>query len=140
MVTYTEPSREQAEAIAANTFMVTQALTDLSGENLPPSRSGVIYLDGFINRQRGHNDEAWRDKLGNVTACYLGNALIAEIGGRWVQDADHGLGVELAPDMITYPFAKASKHFANGSEDSVLSFFDISIILANEQRGRATQG
>lgn len=39
-----EPSREQAGAIAANVRLLTGALTDLSGESLPPSRAGVACL------------------------------------------------------------------------------------------------
>ncbi len=52
-----EPSHEQAEAIAGNARLLTEAFTDLSGESLPPSRAGVIFLDGFIERQRERSDE-----------------------------------------------------------------------------------
>ncbi len=54
---YMEPSHEQAEAIAGNARLLTEAFTDLSGESLPPSRAGVIFLDGFIERQRERSDE-----------------------------------------------------------------------------------
>lgn len=138
--TYSEPSREQAEAIAGNARLLTEAFTDLSGESLPPSRAGVVFLAGFIERQRERGDEAQRAKLADMAACYLGEALIAEIGGRWVQDPAYGLGVELTPDLVVFPFAKASKHFANGAEDSVLSFFDIAAVLAADQRRRADPG
>ncbi len=68
-----------------------------------------------------------------MAGCYIGEALIAEIGGRWVQDPAHGLGVQLPSDLIAFPFAKAAKHFANGIEDSVLSFFEFAV-----QKHRAT--
>ncbi len=135
--TYAEPSREQAEAIAGNVRLLTGAFTDLSGESLPPSRTGVVFLDGFINRQRKPGNKAQRDELADMAACYLGEALITEIGGRWVQDPDNGLGVELAPKLVVFPFAKAAKHFACGTEDSVLSFFEIAELLAAEQRRAA---
>ncbi len=137
--TYAEPSREQAEAIAGNVRLLTGALTDLSGESLPPGRAGVAFLDGFINRQRNLGDEAERDKLADVAACYLGEALIAEIGGHWVHDPDDGLGVELAPKLVVFPFAKTTKHFAYGAVDSVLSFFEVAELLAAEQRRAALE-
>lgn len=130
-----EPLHEQTDAITGNARLITEAFTGLSGGGLPPSRAGVVFLDGFIQRQR--DDEALHDKLADMAACYLGEALIAEIGGCWMQDSDCGLGIELAPSVIVFPFAKASKHFANGAIDSVLSFFDMSALLAVEHRGRA---
>lgn len=132
-----ELSCEQTEAITSNVRLMTEAFTELAGGSLPPSRAGVVFLDGFIGRQRGRDDKALHDKLADMAACYLGEALIAEVGGRWVQTSDHGLGVELAPKVMVFPFAKASKHLANGGGDSVLSFFDISVMLAVEHRGRA---
>ncbi len=135
--TYAEPTREQAEAIAGNARLVTEAFTDLSGESLPPGRAGVVFLDGFINRQRERGDEAQRDKLADMAASYLGEALIAAVGGCWVQDPDNGLGVQLAPKLVVFPFARAAKQFADGAGDSVLSFFEIAELLAAEQRRAA---
>lgn len=134
---YAEPSREQAEAIAANVRLLTKAFTDLSGESLPPGRAGVVFPDGFINRQRNPSDKAQHNKLADMAASYLGEALIAEIGGRWVQDPDNGLEVELAPKLLVFPFAKAAKHFAYGAVDSVLSFFEIAELLPAEKRRAA---
>lgn len=134
---YAEPSREQAEAIGGNVRLITDAFTDLSGKSLPPGRDGVVFLDGFINRQRKPDDEAQHDKLADMAGSYLGEALITEIGGRWVQDPESGLGVELTPKLVVFPFAKAAKHFANGATDSVLSFFEIAELLAAEQRRTA---
>lgn len=135
--TYAEPPCGQAEAIADNVRLITEGFTDLAGESLPPGRAGVVFLDGFINRQREHGNEARRDKLADMAACYLGEVLITVVGGRWVQDSDCGLGVQLAPKLVVFPFAKAAKHFANGAEDSVLSFFEIAELLAAEQRRAA---
>ena len=77
-----------------------------------------------------------------MAGCYLGAALIAEAGGRWVQEPEHGLGVELAPSFVAFLFAKAAKQFANGLEagDSVLSFFDMSVELAADPQLRASVG
>ncbi len=77
--TYAEPSRGQAEAIAGNTRLLTEMFTNLAGKSLPPSRAGMVFLDGFIERQRGRGDEA---QLADMAACYFGEALIAEVGGR----------------------------------------------------------
>jgi len=132
--TYAEPSRGQAEAIAGNTRLLTETFTTLAGKSMPPSRAGMVFLDGFIERQRGRGDEA---QLADMAACYFGEALIAEVGGPWVLAPVYGLGVELTPDLVTFPFAKASKHFANGAEDSVLSLFETAVAMAADQRLRA---
>ncbi len=73
---------------------------------------------------------------------YLGAALLAGAGGRWVQDPKHGLGVELAPSFVAYPFAKAAKQFASGrtAGDSVLLFFDVSVSLGADAQLRASFG
>ena len=135
--TYAEPSREQTEAIAGNVRLITKGFTDLSGEDLPPGRAGVTFLDGFINRQRERGGKAQRERLADMAACCLGEALITVVGGGWVQTSDHGLGVQLAPKLMVFPFAKAAKQLANGAEDSVLSFFEIAGLLAAEQRSAA---
>lgn len=139
---YASPSHEQTEAIAGNVRLISGELTDLTGKSLPPGRAGVVFLDGFIERQREHGDKAHHAQLADMAGCYLGAALLAEAGGRWVQDPKRGPAVELAPSFVAYPFAKAAKQFANGREagGSVLSFFDASVSLAADARLRATFG
>lgn len=136
---YADPSPQQAEAIAGNVRLVTDAFTNLAGESLSPGRAGVVFLEGFIERQRVRGDEAQRAQLADMAGCYLGAALLAEVGGRWVQDGELGLGIELAPTFVAFPFAKAAKQFANGLEagDSVLSFFDVSVSVATDPQLRA---
>ncbi len=50
--TCAEPSREQAGAISGNARLLTEGVTDMAGESLPPGRAGVVFLDGFVGRQR----------------------------------------------------------------------------------------
>ena len=151
--TYAEPSPAQFEAIEGNTRLLTEGFTELSGESLTPGRAGgsfgagvidgqpgVVFLDGVIDRQRERGDEAPRERLADMARCYLGASLIAEAGGHWVQDPEYGLGVEILPDLVAFPFAKAAKHFANGREDSVLSFFDVTTALAADKRRKAGPG
>ena len=140
--TYANPSPEQTKAITGNVRLIVEGFTDLAGESLPPSRVGVAFLDGFIERQRERGDEARRAQLADMAGCYLGAALIAEAGGRWVQDPKYGLAVEMAPSFVAYPFAKAAKQFANGHDDgdSVLSFFDISVRFAADPQLRVSLG
>ena len=140
--TYASPSPEQMKAITGNVRLIAEGFTGLTGESLPPGRAGVAFLDGFIERQRENGNKANRVQLADMAGCYLGAALLAEAGGRWVQDPKHGLGVELAPRFVAYPFAKAAKQFANGrtAGDSVLSFFDVSVSLAADAQLRASLG
>ncbi len=136
----TEPTAEQTEAITGNTRLVAEALGGLSGERLPPGRVGLAQLNDLIEGQRVRDDAALKDKLAHMAACYLGDAIIAEIGGRWVVHPQHGLAVQVVPEFEAFPFAKARKHVANGVEDSVLSFFDVTRAIATDRRSKKAGG
>ena len=64
-----------------------------------------------------------------MAGSFLGEALVRQHGGRWVEDG-HGWGVELRPGAVAFPFAKARKHLEDGPEDSVLSFYTVFPLLA----------
>jgi hypothetical protein len=101
-------------------------LSGLAGHDLPPGRAGVEFLDGFLERNREQWDDETKAKLAQMAGCYLGAALIAEYGGRWVRDATLGdsLAVEVTPQLVCYPLAKAHKHVFDGPGDSVRAFFN----------------
>ena len=112
--------------------LVREQLSGLAGHDLPPGRGGVAFLDGFIERNREQLDDATKAKVADMAGCYLGAALIAEFGGRWIRDQTLGggsLAVEVAPQLICYPLSKAHKHLFDGPGDSVRAFFNSVVAL-----------
>jgi hypothetical protein len=122
-VEYSDLPPERLAKIEGNIALFQDQAEDVLGEPVRLGREGVEYLDGFINRQRERFDEAGRSRLSAVLGCYLGGCILAQYGGRWVQD-EAGLGIAINPDLVVFPLNKAGKHLENGPEDSVLSFFD----------------
>src|SRR4051812_33179907 len=119
---------------------VTPDVAQLIDGDGAPGRAGVEYWNGFIERQRATQDspidDADRERIANVEGCYVGAALIAERGGRWVEDGDD-TGVEISPRLVVYPINKARKHIQNGAEDGILSMFDtVPHLLKDFGRGR----
>lgn len=126
-------SPDVLEAIRQNADLFAQIIVEVTGEPLPLGRPGVAFLDGFIGRQRERLTESQQGNLPSIAGCYLGEAIRAESGGRWVHDPEYGVAVELDPDIVTFPLVKARKHFANGAEDSVLSLFDGTLAIYRER-------
>ena len=81
---------------------------------------GVVWLDGFIERQR--NRLAPTHQLISNLGSYFGECMIHSFGGNWAE-LEGGWCVRFNDRMTANPFGKVAKHLANGSEDSVLSFF-----------------
>ena len=129
-------SAQERAGIDHNVQVVREHLSGLAGHDLSPGRAGVEFLDGFLERNREQWDDETKAKLAQTAGCYLGAALIAEYGGRWVRDATLGdsLAVEVTPQLVCYPLAKAHKHVFDGPGDSVRAFFNsqpLSIASAN---------
>jgi hypothetical protein len=66
--------------------------------------------------------------ISNQIGCFLGRALCENLGGRWDQ-SEYGLGVVFSDGNVAYPLAKTDKHFANGSNDSIYSFYCTALTL-----------
>jgi hypothetical protein len=120
--------------IRANAALVVAEFGPLSGIPFGFDLESVAWVQGFIERQRENSDasEDARTRIAAVLACYLGEAIAAETGGRW-DDADDGeLGIRFANDNWCFPFAKVAKQFSNGIEggDSILSFYTFALTIA----------
>ncbi len=109
-----------AAAIAGNVALVQDKV--LGAEGIAPDDwlNAVAYLSDYIEQQRLRPEAANRKRLEDVLASYLGEAIVQLHSGRWVQ-SEHGIGVEVA-GILTFPFAKTSKNFENGSDDNILGF------------------
>lgn len=115
------PSAEVQTAIDKNVELVRDTMPEVAGIPFEYDDASIEWLDGYINRMRKEfGDEPGR--LAQVLASYIGESIRRNYGGRWVE-AEDGIGVEIRPDFIAFPFNKVSKQFSNGPEDSVFSFY-----------------
>lgn len=61
----------------------------------------------------------------------FGFAIIDKFGGEWVD----GYGVRINENLTAFPVNKVWKQFENGSEDSILSFWEALPTLVERARG-----
>ena len=130
-----EPSiLDRIRANAALTVRIAHA--DL-GVGLGYDEAGVKWLDGYLQRQHEAGDPALRDKLTSTLGSYLGECIVHSFGGAWAE-IDGTWGIRFDDKNAVFPFAKVSKHLANGSEDSVLSFFTLIPLIYDNTSFRPT--
>ncbi len=86
----------------------------------------VKFIEGFIERNKRGFDKEEIKGLINSLGSFLGQCIIINYGGRWQVDEDNGsVAVVFDDNNKAYPFAKVSKQFDNGLEDSVYSFYSV---------------
>jgi hypothetical protein len=85
----------------------------------------VKYLEEFIERQKERFSAEEAKGLINSCGAFLGQCVIVNYGGQWTRDAGGAIAVAFDAKNMVYPFAKVSKQFANGLEDSVYSFYTV---------------
>lgn len=107
-------------------------------------RESVAWVDGFVERQRVRF--AAGDAPGgliSVIGSYLGEAMIAEAGGQWIEDDAGGIGIRFASGDTAYPFVKVRKQFDEGlaGGESILSFYNIAVdFVASGKLGAKAAG
>lgn len=114
------------EMIRGNAELVVAQLGNLSGiENFGYNAESVEWVDGFIERQRIRSclDEPTVHQMVQTLGSYLGECVVACFGGEW-QQREGSWAVVFNEGNAAFPFNKVAKQFANGSEDSVRSWFD----------------
>lgn len=94
--------------------------------NLKYDADSVKFIEGFIERNKGDLEkEKWKGLI-NSLGSFLGQCIIENYGGQWQPDNETAsIAVALDDKNKAYPFAKVSKQFDNGLEDSVYSFYKI---------------
>lgn len=118
---------EMIDRIRANAEMVIAQFPD---ENLAYDERSVEWLDGFIERQRERMEPEQASRLAQTLGCFLGECISRNFGGEWAE-TEYGPAVVFADGNACYPLNKTAKHFANGAEDSVLSFYRTIPVLFN---------
>ena len=94
--------------------------------NLKYDANSVKFIEGFIERNKGNFEKEESKGLINSLGSFLGQCIIENYGGQWQLDNETGsVAVVFDDKNKAYPFAKVSKQFENGLEDSVYSFYTV---------------
>ena len=100
-----------------------------SGYELDGTIDSFKELDRFFEEQ--HRPGGLLDgKVGNklfAIGCYMGQVLIARLGGTWETDDSDPMGeiniaVHLPDGSTVWPVQRAMKRFQNGAEDSLYAY------------------
>ncbi len=124
----TQLPQEALTGIHDDAKLVMEKLTPLRQAPIVLDRDSVVWVEGFIERQRlDFKDD--HEGLVQTLGSFLGESIIAAGGGTWAKTDDDMIGVKFANGAWCFPFAKVRKQFANGLDggDSIASFYDISI-------------
>ena len=94
--------------------------------NLKYDATSVKFIEGFIERNKSSITKEESKGLINSLGSFLGQCIIENYGGQWQLDNDTGsVAIVFDDNNKAYPFAKVSKQFDNGLEDSVYSFYNV---------------
>jgi len=86
----------------------------------------IKFLEGFIERNKANFNQEDAKGLINSIGSFLGQCIIENYGGHWERDSETGIvAVGFDDKNKAFPFAKVSKQFENGLEDSIYSFYTI---------------
>ncbi len=125
------------EKLRLNAEMIIQNLSQHAGFELGFNEQSVEWIDGFIERQRAR--EGFEPGgLINTLGSFLGECMCREIGGAWKFQPNGQLAVELSNGNAAFPFNKVEKHFANGAEDSIYSFYQSAAVIFGLQKEQLT--
>src|SRR5262245_3425447 len=107
------------DRIRANAALTMRVARDELDIELDFDEAGVEWLDGYVQRQHERGDPALRGKLTSTLGSFLGECIVHCFGGGW-REVDGTWGIYFDDLNAAFPFAKVSKHLANGRSDSVL--------------------
>ena len=103
------------------------------GVRLERGPEAVAWLDGYVESNRPLPPEHL-DAQEMLVGAYLGECVIAAYGGEWAE-FDGQWGVRFDERNAVFPFAKTRKHWENGAEDSIRSFYEmIPVVYAGRVR------
>ncbi len=118
----------------ANAQVFLQSLRDKYNVELDFDRSGAEWLDQFIQSRAETLEERTIAGLSDLTGCFLGECIIREYGGRWL-DADQDGLVGLADGDIIDPFWITESCLRFRAAYTVASLFGAVPEMARIRRG-----
>lgn len=120
----------QMENIRRNADLVVKVFAENNNVSLDYDEDSIEWLDGYIERNRENFDEATINRLVSVLGSFLGECVKRNFGGEWAQ-TENGLAIVFSDGNGVFPFSKIEKHFRNGNEDSIFSFYQTIPIIFN---------
>ena len=118
----------QLQQLRANAAFVAEKFGKQSGiEPFAYTRESVEYIDQFLERQAAivKESEESINRFVSLLGAYLGECIIANYGGEWLESAD-GLAIQIQHRGNYHwikPFHKVYKRIVNGSEDHLGFYF-----------------
>ena len=92
--------------------------------NLEYDEASVTFIESFIERNKQQIEKEQWNGLINSLGAFWGQCIIENFGGKWEMDQDlQSVCVAFDDKNKVYPFAKTSKQFENGLEDSISSMY-----------------
>jgi len=119
---YNPPSQEVLSGIKANVSVLIEMGRQL-GVALELDSDSIMWLDGYINSKRNSFDDEMINMSVNVIGSFVGEAIIANFGGEWIQSEDGLVGVRLNDRLTAFPLAKVEKQIREGEAESVYGFY-----------------
>ncbi|NUR92775.1 MAG: hypothetical protein HOY71_52630 [Nonomuraea sp.] len=120
---------EDLRGIQSNVTMVIEQFSRGCDFELGLNRESVAWLDGFVERQRVRMAPEEYGALPSVVGSFLGACIIEAVGCRWAMNDEVGWGLLFPSENWVFPIVKARKHFDEGSGDSILAFYDVTLAM-----------
>ena len=99
---------ETLRGIQGNAAMVIEQMQKLSGTAFGYDEASVVWLDGYINRNRQDLAPPVVERLAMMFAGYLGECIIRCYGGSWGR-TDSELGVEFDANNAVFPLCQGQE-------------------------------
>jgi hypothetical protein len=123
---------ERLAQIKANVEFALQEFRELADKDVALDAASVAWVEGFIETARGRYvglEGGVPEGLIGLIGSYLGEAIIAETNGHWIEDDAGRLAVAFPNGDAVYPFDKVEKQFELGvaGGESVLGFYTVAV-------------
>ena len=120
-------------------LQVRNAFTESEGHAPKANRDLLRYMDKRVD-ELPKLDEESIDELVQAYGATLGQVLIAEVGGRWVERSVDGhamSGVELPNHKVAFVFNRAWKRIAEKDPTGFEAYYDSALALVRGEALRA---
>ncbi|HSK72888.1 MAG TPA: hypothetical protein VK892_14395 [Pyrinomonadaceae bacterium] len=119
---------EHLEELKYKAEVVIKMFAETKNVNLDYDEKSIKYLDSYINEIREEFRQEIIDKLISIFGSFLGETIRLNHGGNW-EIINNEFAVRVNDKVAVFPFSKVRKQFKNGSEDSILSFYQLAPTL-----------
>jgi hypothetical protein len=116
-----------AESAKQQALEFMDTMRSAGNEQFGFDRKSVAHVDGFVERmsKSARRNEQRRAHLVSFVGSYLGEAILAAYGGKWVE-LDGGLVIHIEHGeriSMLQPYGKVHDRIMNGDEDNLEFYF-----------------